>query len=221
MARHRIFLLSPANPAGKRAAILLSPRAEFDLARRLRQGEATLGEAFAFISGLYFRGKLAYAAAFSSPPAGLPGALVITAERGLLPPDTVVTAAQLMEIASVPIDVFETRYRAPLERDCGTLLEHTGGDCEFVLLGSVATPKYVQPISAVLGDRLLFPQEFIGRGDLSRGGLMLRSARAGLPLTHVPLGPVTRHGSRPPRLAPVEPGVQGDSPRRWKRGEEK
>src|SRR5687768_13679254 len=65
----RIFLLSPANCSGPRAKIVLSDRATFDLAVRLRseQGVA-IGEAFAFISGLYFKGKLTYALAFARPP---------------------------------------------------------------------------------------------------------------------------------------------------------
>jgi hypothetical protein len=59
---NRIFLLSPASCSGRRAEILLRERAAFDLAVRLRSGTGvTLGEAFSFLSGLYFRGKLAYA----------------------------------------------------------------------------------------------------------------------------------------------------------------
>jgi hypothetical protein len=180
---------------------LARPEAEFDLAVRLREGAATLGETFAFISGLYFRGKLSYAQAFADPPRGIPGAFVITAAQGLVPPETRITAGRLQQIASVSIDVADPRYRLPLERDCRALAEIAGENCDFVLLGSVATSKYVEPIFGILGHRLLFPQEFIGRGDMSRGGLMLRSARAGLPLTHVPVGRLTRHGVRPPKLA--------------------
>jgi hypothetical protein len=68
------------------------------------------------------------------------------------------------------------------------------------LLGSIATPKYLEPMVGVFGDRLLFPQEFIGRGDMSRGGLLLRQVRAGEELTYVPLGGLTHHGPRPPKL---------------------
>lgn len=198
--RARVFLLSPANLNGDRARLLLRTEAKFDVAARLKKGSATLGEVFAFISGLYFRGKLAYAQTFASPPRAVPDALVITGGRGLLPPDTPITAAELQQIASVPIDCGDARYRAPLERDCRTLNELVGADCEFILLGSVATLKYLEPMFEVFGHRLLFPEEFIGRGDLSRGGLMLRSARAGLELTYAPLGRITRHGPRPARL---------------------
>ena len=48
----------------------MSDRATFDLAVRLRgPGGAALGEVFSFMSGLYFRGKLAYARTFPAPPA--------------------------------------------------------------------------------------------------------------------------------------------------------
>jgi hypothetical protein len=60
--------------------------------------------------------------------------------------------------------------------------------------------KYLAPMVGVFGERLLFPVEFVGRGDMSRGGLMLRCARAGTELTYAPVGSVTRHGPRPPRL---------------------
>jgi hypothetical protein len=198
--RRRIFLLSPANPNGERGRLLTRLGAEFDLAVRLREGAATLGETFAFISGLYFRGKLAYAQAFAAPPSGVPGIFVITAARGLVSPETVISAEDLQQIASVPIDIADSRYRLPRERDC-RLLEETAGDtCDFVLLGSVATLKYLEPMFGIFGHRLLFPEEFIGRGDMSRGGLMLRCVREGLQLTHVPLGELTRHGVRPPKL---------------------
>jgi hypothetical protein len=200
MDRHRVFLLSPANPNGVRGQLLLRSSANFDLAVRLQNGAATLGETFAFISGLYFRGKLSYAQAFAAPPGGVSGAFVITATRGLIPPETPMTVEELQQIASVPIDIADPRYRLPLERDCLVLNEIAGPNCDFVLLGSVATLKYLEPMFSVFEHRLLFPQEFIGRGDMSRGGLMLRCVSAGLPLTHVPLGKLTRHGPRPPKL---------------------
>jgi hypothetical protein len=197
---HRIFLLSPANASGDRARMLVRPEAKFDLAVRLRSEGAPLGEIFAFISGLYFRGKLAYANAFAAPPEGVPGTFIITAGHGLVPPETIVTIDQLRQIAAVPIDSAEPRYRSPLEAACRTLHEVCDPDCEFVLLGSVATVKYLAPMVAVFQDRLLFPPDFTGRGDMSRGGLMLRCTRAGTELHYEPLGLLTRHGPRPPRL---------------------
>ncbi|HLJ23025.1 MAG TPA: hypothetical protein VKT71_02880 [Candidatus Acidoferrales bacterium] len=197
----RIFLLSPANAAGIRARQILREEAEFELASRLRETGAPLGEIFQFISGLYFRGKLAYARAFAEPPENAPGILVISASRGLLSPDEVLTLADLRDLAAVPIHEQDRRYRDPLERDARKLAEQIGDACEVVLLGSIATPKYVEPLLGIFGDALLFPAEFVGRGDMSRGGLMLRSAQAGVPLVYAPVAGSVRHGRRPPKLS--------------------
>jgi hypothetical protein len=200
VSAHRIFLLSPANAGGLRAGLLRRPEARFDLAVRLREQGATLGEAFAFMSGLYFRGKLAYSQRFAAPPPDIPGAFVITSGMGLVPPETIVKTEHLRTLAAVPIDAADPRYREPLERGCRTLVSLAGDDCDYVLLGSVATTKYLEPLAGALGDRLLFPEEFIGRGDMSRGGLMLRCAREGRELTYRPIGVSTQHGPRPPKL---------------------
>ena len=199
MSRQRIFLLSPANAGGERARLLLREEATFDLAVRLRQEGVPIGEAFAFMSGLYFRGKLAYTQAFAAPPPDVPGSFVITG-GGLAPPETHVTRDQLRALAAIPIDAADDRYRLSLERDSRVLDEIAGPDCDFVLLGSVATVKYLQPLSSVFGERLLFPVEFVGRGDMSRGGLMLRCAESRQELTYEPVGKITRHGPRPPKL---------------------
>lgn len=199
-ARHRIFLLSPAYAGGDRAKLLFRPEANFDIAVRLRREGVPLGEAFAFMSGLYFRGKLAYARAFAKPPQDVPGSFVIAGGCGLAPPETAVTLEQLQQIASVPIDASDPRYRDPLEKACRILDEMAGPECDFVLLGSVATLKYLDPIFGVFGQRLLFPEEFIGRGDMSRGGLLLRCVRSGVELKYAPTGRLTRHGQRPPKL---------------------
>ena len=180
--------------------MVLNERARFDLAVELRESGARLGDIYAFVSGLYFRGKLAYAAAFAAPPDGLPAAFVITPGRGLLPPDTPVTIEELREIAGVPIELDNPRYREPLERDARILDAAAGPGCDYVLLGSMATPKYVEPLERVFGERLLFPAEFVGRGDMSRGGLMLRCARLGVELSYVPVRTAVRHGPRPPKL---------------------
>jgi hypothetical protein len=72
-----------------------------------------------------------------------------------------------------------------------------------VLLGSIASAKYVDVLEPVFRSRLLFPSEFVGRGDMSRGGLLLRCVRAGLELTYGPVIGAVRTGVRPPRLAPL------------------
>lgn len=196
----RIFLLSPANASGLRAKMILNDRARFAQAKRLREDGVALGEIFSFISGLYFRGKLAYALAFAANTNGVPGSFVITAGGGLIPPETRFTIEQLREISAVPIEAKEPRYREPLERDARKLLQSLGEAYEVVLLGSVATPKYVEPLVGIFGQRLMFPAEFAGRGDMSRGGLMLRCARSGQELTYVPVATAVRHGPRPPKL---------------------
>jgi hypothetical protein len=206
----RIFLLSPANASGIRARMIGNENARFELAARLRQHGAPLGEVFSFISGLYFRGKLAYAQAFAESHGDTPGTYVITASAGLIPPETTITLERLREISAVSIDATETRYRGPLERDARTIRDAAkGSNWEVVLLGSIATPKYVEPLLGVFGERLVFPEEFVGRGDMSRGGLMLRKASAGEELRYVPVGTAVRHGPRPPKLPKPVKGSDG------------
>jgi hypothetical protein len=207
----RIFLLSPANCGGRRAAQVLSDKAEFALARRLRSPEgAPLGEIFAFMSGLYFRGKLAYARRFADPPdPGDPlasgGVLVITPNAGLRGADVSVTRDSLRGFAGEDIDPTNPRYLRPLDRSARTVRAAVGGDCEVVLLGSVASGKYVEVLQPVFGERLLFPSDFVGRGDMSRGGLMLRCVDTGDELAYVPVAGAVRHGKRPPKLTPLKP----------------
>jgi len=204
----RVFLLSPANCGGNRARIVLSDRATFELAGRLRGREgAPIGEVFSFLSGLYFRGKLTYARAFAVPPDPQSavcgsGVLVITPSAGLRSADTLVTREALLRFAAVDVDAADARYRRPLERSAATLARDIGPDCDVVLLGSIASPKYVDILLKFFGERLLFPAEFVGRGDMSRGGLMLRCAAAGEELTYVPVAGAVRHGQRPPKLDP-------------------
>src|SRR6185295_1512252 len=114
----RVFLLSPAHCGGERAGLLFRQGADFDLARRVRRPPGVpLGEVFSFLSGLYFRGKLAYAHAFASPPAGLAGVYVITPNEGLRRADELVDLARLRAFARVDIDADDSRYHRPLRRD--------------------------------------------------------------------------------------------------------
>jgi hypothetical protein len=133
----------------------MSDRATFDLAVRLRApGGATLGEVFSFMSGLYFRGKLAYARAFAMPPdpesavAGS-GIFVITPTAGLRSPDTVVTREALHAFAGVDVCVDNPRYRRPLERSARALRDEIGPDCDVILLGSIASGKYVEILQVI------------------------------------------------------------------------
>jgi len=187
-----VFLLSPANCAGTRAQMLLKSQTS-PLTARLANGGAPLGEVFTFMSSLYFRGKLAYATRFGR-------AYVITPGRGLLPADVLIRVDDLRQMATVEVDEALPAFRDPLVRDATAIAGNLGPDDRVVLLGSVATDKYVGPLLEVFGERLYFPPTFAGRGDMSRGGLLLRCARAGTPLDCVPLRGAVRHGPKPPKL---------------------
>ena len=200
MPPFRIFLLSPAHCGGKRAEILLSERAAFPLAVRLRStSDVTLGEAFSFLSGLYFRGKLSYAQRFARPPVGAPGVQVITTDRGLLASEAPVGVADLRRFGTVDISQARPDYRVPLERD--TKLLRQLENVELVLLGSVATGKYVDVLLEIMGERLLFPTEFVGRGDMSRGALLLRAVRNDAELSYQPVAGAIRRGARARKVA--------------------
>jgi hypothetical protein len=199
----RVFLLSPAYAGGQRARMVMSERAQFELARRLRSNKPpTLGEVFAFLSGLYFRGKLAYANAFVPPRRRRSSVLVITPTRGLVPAATPIGLADLREFAEVDIHEEDPRYRGPLERDVARLAGKLPATSEVVLLGSIATAKYVDVLLAHFGQRLCFPADFVGRGDMSRGGLLLRCAVDGCELNYIPVAGAVRKGKRPPKLEP-------------------
>jgi len=193
----RVFLLSPARCDGKRAKMLLNPTATFELARKIRApGGAPIGEVFSFLSGLYFRGKLAYATAFGEPVGGF----VITTDRGLVTADTLVTRDDLLAFSNVDLATAGERYVAPLRKHAEELAGRIEGDSLVVLLGSIATGKYCDTLTAVFGRRLVFPSTFVGRGDMSRGGLLLRHARDGRELEYEPVVGAIRHGKRPPKL---------------------
>src|SRR5262245_4440578 len=201
-----IFLLSPAYCAGRRAAILLRPGSDVPIARQLQAGELTLGEAFSFLSGLYFRGKLTYALTFGRWAGSDDATLIITPTRGLQSPRLHVTADLIREFAGVDIASNDARYAVPLERDVTALSTALPADARAVLLGSVATGKYVELLTRLLGSRLHYPPSFIGRGDMSRGGLLLRHAREATELDHEILHiDAPRHGPLPTKLPPTRP----------------
>jgi hypothetical protein len=211
----RVFLLSPANCAGVRAQMVMRTAASFDLARRLRgPGGVPLGEVFSFVSGLYFRGKLAYARVFAAPPDPTcsltgEGVFVITPGVGLTLPSAFVTLDTLRRYAGVSIDPDEPRYRRPLVSASRTLAKRLGPTCEVVLLGSVASVKYAEILVPVFGERLKFPPAFVGRGDMSRGGLLLRAVAARRELEYASLAGAVVHGSRPPKLLPLRVPARG------------
>jgi hypothetical protein len=190
--------------------MVASPAAQFALAQQLRTPEgAQLGDVFSFVSGLYFRGKLAYARRFAAPPDPLDpvtagGVLVITPTAGLRAADAPVTIETFRSFAGGAIDLQNTAYRQPLERGARAVLDAVGPDCQVVLLGSIASGKYVEVLQPVFSEKLVFPPAFVGRGDMSRGGLMLRCVTAGLELEYSAIEGAVRHGTRPPRLQPLK-----------------
>ena len=191
--RPRIFLLSPASTEGLRAAQLTSPRARFGAAERYRSPEGvTVAEAFTFMSSLYFRGKLAYARHFAAPPpelaVGSPedGILVIAPGFGLVPPSWRITAEEMKKLRRTPVDLKSRAYSQPMKEHV-TQLRDLAPSAWVVLLGSVATGKYVDLLLPTLGDRLLFPRDFAGAGDMKRGGMMLRAVRENRELAYVTL----------------------------------
>jgi hypothetical protein len=189
--------------------MILSPNANFPLARQVRSAEgAPLGEVFSFVSGLYFRGKLAYARRFARPenpecPVVAGGVLVITPNAGLRAAETPITLASFEAFAGVSIELSNAGYIRPLVASARALDAAAGPDCDVVLLGSIASAKYVDVLLPIFGERLLFPPDFIGRGDMSRGGLMLRCVEADYELTYAPIAGAVRHGQRPPKLQPL------------------
>ncbi len=202
---HRVFLLSPARVGGPRSKNLLRQDATTELAVKLRCGAATFGEVYTFISALYFRGKAAYSEAFAVAPERVRGASIIVPGRGLVSLHTRVSAEELSEIGDVSIESNYSAYHTSLVRDARLWQQEAGPECVFVLLGSIATDKYSAPLLEVFGQRLVFPADFVGRGDMSRGGLMLRAANTGVELKYIPLADAVRHGSRPPKLTPLRP----------------
>jgi hypothetical protein len=182
---NRVFVLSPANCNGVRAQWLLRKNSQSDLAQRLRSPGAPLGEIFTFLSALYFRGKLAYAKQFSRPPADCPGIFIITPTAGLVPHDTLIRLQNLRRFAAVPIHIKNQVYCSSLRRTAEKLASRIGPECKVVLLGSLAIGKYVEILNPIFGSRLIVPAEFIGLGDMSRGGLLLQHVRENRELNYI------------------------------------
>jgi len=180
----KIFLLSPASLNGIRARQLMSPRSRFQAAELYRSPQGVpIALAFAFMSALYFRGKIAYAMHFSD----FDNTFVIAPGFGLVPPAWPITEERMTILKRTPVDVRKRNYREPLERDAQSIARRLNGDDQIILLGSVATGKYIDVLLPVFGDRLRFPAIFAGLGDMSRGGLMLRAVRQNRELEYTTL----------------------------------
>jgi len=195
----RVFLLSPANLNGLRARQLMSPRAKFDAAQMYRTPEGVpVALAFAFMSALYFRGKITYALHFAEPS----NVYVIAPGFGLVAPDWRITEERMKTLGRTEVDARKRNYRKPLQRDAKALAQSLPDGAEVVLLGSVASGKYIDILWPIFGDRLVFPAMFAGLGDMSRGGLLLRAARANRELEYARLdAPRHKSGNDPVQQA--------------------
>lgn len=116
-----------------------------------------------------------------------------------MPADAEISLAELKAFSRVDINADDARYRRPLLRDTKRIAEQYP-NMRIVLLGSISTGKYVDVLLSVFGERLHFPIDFVGRGDMSRGGLTLRCVRAGQELAYAPIAGAIRRGKRPPKL---------------------
>jgi hypothetical protein len=204
----RVFILSPARSDGVRAGYLANPKTSIAMGLELQANiKQPIGKVFTFLSGLYFRGKVAYAERFSAS-AGLAaspsvGAWVITSNQGLLPLHAPIGLDDLQSFSRTPIALGEPRYEEPLRRDLARLISDDNSATEYVLLGSVSTDKYTEALVSILGERVLFPVEFLGRGDMSRGALMLRQSRVGEELEYAPLAGILKPRKRLAKATPV------------------
>ena len=197
---NRVFVLSPANCNGLRARWVLKKNSRSDLALRLRSSGVPLGEVFTYLSALYFRGKLAYAQAYAAPPAGCPGVWIITATAGLVPHDFLIQLPKLRGFGRVPIHLKNRLYCSSLRRSARKLAGDIGPNCDLILLGSIGTGKYLDILAPIFGNRLRIPAEFVGLGDMSRGGLLLRCVRENRQLNYIDAASVTRPGPKRSRV---------------------
>lgn len=198
----RVFLLSPAHAGGLRAQLLLNPLATFALARQFQREGLSLAQVFAFASGLYFRGKVTYAKHFVREGDMV---RVITSNAGLVDPDQLIGPKELIAFGATEIDESDLHYRLPLRRDAKAVDKFLKSTGHAILLGSIATPKYRESLLEVFGERLLFPTEFIGRGDMSRGALLLRAVNADHELEYERVQGAILHGKRATKAAEIRP----------------
>lgn len=192
MSGASIFLLSPARLTGARGRRILAGTGRLSTTDAFTDGSRLpLGSVYASISTLYFRGKLAYARRFGAWDEGDP-VLVITPDRGLAPADMPVDIGTLRDSATVPIALDEPRYVEPLLQSVSALRERLTSEDRVVLLGSIATPKYVDPLGRTLGTHLFVPRDFVGMGEMRRGSLLLGAVAEGRELSYIPAGSTHR-----------------------------
>ena len=205
--------MSPAFSGGKRGQMVMRDAASFPLAQQLRTPEgAPLGDVFSFLSGLYFRGKLGYARAFARPPAGVARRRCV-----ITPSDGLVLAGRRRVTLDAPARASraarhrrstDARYRRPLVRDA----RGSGRGAGPGVRGRAAGQRGHRQVrgraarqSSASGS--CFPTDFVGRGDMSRGGLLLRARHGRRELDYGPVAGAVRHGP-----APAAARRRGDEP---------
>jgi hypothetical protein len=173
--KKKIFLLSPANASGKRAGYLTSGKSSLSTEFRSTEGCA-LSEAYAFMSSLYFRGKLAYSQKYGDQ------SFIITPGFGLVSLDWKLTASRFSQIRETQVSAKSPVYVDPFRRDAEKI---AALDSQIILLGSIATGKYLDVLKPIFGSNLFYPEKFKSLGDMSRGAMMLNSCREGVELDYV------------------------------------
>jgi hypothetical protein len=180
--RQSVFLLSPAHAGGVKAKLLVSEKSRFETALRFRSREGlSIAEAYSFMSALYFRGKVAYSLRFGSDY------YVIVPGFGLVPLDWKMTPARFDRLKEVEVDPRCAEYTRSLQKTASRVAASIPADCRVVLLGSIATDKYVNVLAPIFKRHLHYPKLFSGRGDMSRGALMLQASRTGQELEYAPV----------------------------------
>ncbi|HEX4462700.1 MAG TPA: hypothetical protein VIA18_32210, partial [Polyangia bacterium] len=118
---------------------------------------------------------------------------------GLVTVDTRFDKRALVDLGAVDIDAGDARYHRPLTRDAEALAKQlqAAQDASVVLLGSLASPKYLAVLTTIFGERLHYPRDFVGLGDMSRGSQLLKAARAGVELPYAPVSGLTPQNRKP------------------------
>ena len=145
---------------------------------------------------------MTYAERFGRPPPGLSGGLVISPVEGLRFLHEPVTLERLRGWADVPIDAANPRFTRPLvrarRRSRAGPRRAAPASCCWAAWPPTNTSSPCPRSSATT---CCSRRTSSAAGDMSRGALLLRAARAGQELAYAPVEGARRHGPRAPRLA--------------------
>ena len=131
---------------------------------------------------------------------------MITPNRGLLAPSVRMTLDDLARLAKTDIDPCAEEFRKPLQQDAKALAEALGPRGQPVLLGSIATPKYVDVLLVSLSAGASFPGRIRWSGRHEPWGSL--ASLCGRPLgTRLRAGA----GSCPARRPATKAASSGDS----------